>query len=73
MGGRKIQQEFELNDDHVAWLQEMTEKYGLFDEDKALRVVLDYVMEEAEQSTVFENIRCNHCGDTSNQIGRAHV
>lgn len=67
MGGRKIQQEFELNDDHVAWLQEMTEKYGLFDEDKALRVVLDYVMEEAEQSTVFENIRCNHCGDTSNQ------
>jgi len=67
MGGRKTQQEFELNDDHVAWLQEMTEKYGLFDEDKALRVVLDYVREEAEQSTVFENIRCNHCGDTSNQ------
>ncbi len=67
MGGRKTQQEFELNDDHVAWLQEMTEKYGLFDEDKALRVVLDYVMEEAEQSAVFENIRCNHCGDTSNQ------
>ena len=67
MGGRKTQQESELNDDHVAWLQEMTEKYGLFDEDKALRVVLDYVMEEAEQSTVFENIRCNHCGDTSNQ------
>ena len=67
MGGRKTQQEFELNDDHVAWLQEMTEKYGLFDEDKALRVVLDYVMEEAEQATVFENIRCNHCGDTSNQ------
>ena len=67
MGGRKTQQELELNDDHVAWLQEMTEKYGLFDEDKALRVVLDYVMEEAEQSTVFENIRCNRCGDTSNQ------
>ena len=67
MGGRKTQQKFELNDDHVAWLQEMTEKYGLFDEDKALRVVLYYVMEEAEQSTVFENIRCNHCGDTSNQ------
>ena len=67
MGGRKTQQEFELNDDHVAWLQKMTEKYGLFDEDKALRVVLDYVMEETEQSTVFENLRCNHCGDTSNQ------
>ena len=67
MALRKTQQMFELNDDHVAWLQEMTEKYGLFDEDKALRVVLDYVMEEAEQSTVFENIRCNHCGDTSNQ------
>ena len=67
MGGRKTQQEFELNDDHVTWLQEMTEKYGLFDEGKALRVVLDYVMEEAEQATVFENIRCSHCGDTSNQ------
>ena len=36
MGGRKTQQEFELNDDHVAWLQKMTEKYGLFDEDDKL-------------------------------------
>lgn len=52
MGGRKTQQEFDSNDDHVAWLQEMTEKCGLFDEDKALQVVLDYVMEETEQSTV---------------------
>ena len=67
MGGIKTEQKFELNDDHVEWLKEMSEKYALFDKDKALRIVLDYVMDEADQATVFENIRCNHCDDTTNQ------
>jgi len=67
MGGVKTEYTFELKVGQVEWLHEMSEKYALFDEDKALRVVLDYVMEEADQSGVFENIRCNHCGDTANQ------
>jgi hypothetical protein len=61
MGGIKVEHTFELNDDHVDWLKEMTEKYALEDEGKALRIVLDYVNEEADQTTVFEEIRCNHC------------
>jgi len=61
MGGIKTKYSFDLNDDHVAWLKEMTEKYALEDEGKALRIVLDYVQEEADLDTVFEEIRCNHC------------
>lgn len=61
MGGIKVEQTFELNDDHIAWLKEMTEKFSIADEAKALRIVLDYVMEEAAQETVFEEVRCNHC------------
>ncbi len=67
MGGIKVEHTFELNDDHVEWLQEMAAKYALDDEGKALRIVLDYMKEEADQSTVFEEIRCNHCGNVSNQ------
>lgn len=61
MGGIKVEQTFELNDDHIAWLKAMTEKFSIDDEAKALRIVLDYVMDEAEPETVFEEIRCNHC------------
>jgi len=61
MGGIKSEHSFELNDDHVEWLKEMTEKFSLEDVGKALRIVLDYVMEGADQETVFEVIRCNHC------------
>ena len=67
MGGIKVEQTFELNDDHIDWLKEMTKKFSLDDEGKALRIVLDYIKEEADLSTVFEEIRCNHCGNVSNQ------
>ena len=43
------------------------EKYGLFDRGKALRIALDYVMEEADQTTVFEEVRCNRCANVPNQ------
>jgi len=61
MGGIKTEYSFELNQDHMTWLKEMCEKYTLEDEGKALRIVLDYVQEEAELDCVFEEIRCNHC------------
>ena len=62
MGGFKEAQTYELNDDHAEWLKEMAEKYMLDDESKALRIVLDYVMQEADHDTVFEEMRCIHCG-----------
>lgn len=67
MGGIKTEYKFELNEDQVNWLQEMKEKYALFDEDKALRIVLDYVRDEADHTAIFSEIRCNHCGDVTNQ------
>jgi hypothetical protein len=45
----------------------MTEEYGLPDTDKALRIVLDYIVDEVEPSVIFEEVRCNHCNDSSNQ------
>ena len=62
MGGFKEAYTYELNDDHAAWLKEMAEDYGLEDEGKALRIVLDYVMQEADRDVIFEDIRCHHCG-----------
>ena len=62
MGGIKETYSFELNSDHFEWLKEMTDKYALDDEGKALRIVLDFVKDEADLDTVFEEIRCNHCG-----------
>ena len=67
MGGIKFSHALELNANHLDWLRAMTDEYALPDADKALRIVLDYVMDEADPSTVFEEIRCNHCQDTSNQ------
>ena len=61
MGGIKKKYSFELNDDQVTWLQEMVESHSLEDEGKALRVVLDYIKEEANLDDVFKKIRCNHC------------
>ena len=61
MGGIKTKFSFDLNSDQIEWLNEMTEKYAIDDKDKALRIVLDYVQEESDLGTVFEEIRCNHC------------
>ena len=61
MGGIKVEHAYELNDDHPTWLKEMADKYDLEDENKALRIILDYVMHEADHDEVFEEIRCNHC------------
>jgi len=67
MGGLKTEHTFELNDDHLTWLRAMTEEYALSDEGKAVRIILDYVMEGSDSEDIFTEVRCNHCNDTSNQ------
>lgn len=67
MGGRKTELTLDLNNDHLQWLKSMQQTYGLFDTAKAVRVVLDYVMEEADPATIFEEVRCNHCRNVGNQ------
>jgi len=52
-----------LEEDQLNWLADIVEKFELPDESKALRILLDYVMEEADKEEIFdiENMRCRHC------------
>jgi len=53
----------EIAVDHLDWLANIVEKFELPDESKALRILLDYVIEEADEEDIFdiENMRCRHC------------
>jgi len=53
----------ELQEDQLNWLADIVEKFELPDESKALRILLDYAIEEAEAEEIFdiENMRCRHC------------
>lgn len=67
MGGVKVSRQFDLNENHLAWLDAMAEKYGLFDAHKALRVVIDFAMDGQDEEVVFTEVRCNHCQNTVSQ------
>lgn len=62
MGGIKTKYSFDLNADQMSWLQEMTKKYGISDEGKAVRIILEYIRDEVDLDAVFDEVRCNHCG-----------
>lgn len=63
MAGEKNTEEFEINEDQLDWLEDMATKYELTDRDKALRIVLDHAMQEADEEPLFTKIRCHHCDD----------
>ncbi|MDX1514378.1 MAG: hypothetical protein R3174_11625 [Gammaproteobacteria bacterium] len=62
MAGKKIERAFALNQDHLSWLDEMTDKYALADPQKALRIVLDFCIEEGDKDHIFKTVRCRRCG-----------
>ena len=56
--------QIEVEADQAAYLEEMAQKYGLADQSKALRVLLDYAIQDADDDTIFDmstNMRCRHC------------
>jgi hypothetical protein len=63
MPKNKVSLDVTLESDQHEWLSQMASKYGLFDESKALRVLLDFAMQDANEQDIFssENIRCRHC------------
>ena len=61
MAGEKIDVTFTINPDMEEMLKEAAEKYELQDASKALRVVLDYVIQDADWEEVFTRIRCKRC------------
>jgi len=62
MNKAKTLANFEIESDQLAWLQDMAATYGLKDAGKALRVVLDHAMMDADEEKIFMSIRCRRCG-----------
>ncbi len=64
MQSDKVSQEFEIEREQLEWLGEIAKAYGLDDEDKALRVLLDFAIEDGNRDFIFssDNTRCRFCG-----------
>ncbi len=58
----KMTVSFEIEADQQAWLENKAKDHDLPDASKALRVLLDYAMEETEDNDVFGKVRCLRCG-----------
>ena len=59
----KVELTLSLESDHLDWLSEIIQDYDLRDESKAIRILLDYAIEDADKDEVFspDNMRCKHC------------
>lgn len=59
-----IEHEFEVESSHREWLDKIAEEYNFMDESKALRVLLDYAIQDGDKELIFAdtNMRCLHCG-----------
>lgn len=62
MQKHKVVEKLEIESDQLEWLREMAGQYGLPDVSKALRVVLDHAMMDADEETIFLERRCRRCG-----------
>ena len=60
----KVSQAFEIEQEQLDWLGQMAEQYGLPDEAKSLRVLLDFAIQDADNDLIFapQNARCRFCG-----------
>ena len=60
----KISISVEVEDEQADWLTENSVEYGLSDQSKALRVLLDYAIQDADAELIFsdDNSRCRFCG-----------
>ncbi len=62
MQKHKVIESLEIEADQLEWLKEMAESHQLADASKALRVVLDHAMMDADEDDIFASIRCRRCG-----------
>ena len=60
--GKKTTMEVELHQDTVEMLEYAKETYGFRSTSKALGVILDYMVADANWEEVFMNQRCLRCG-----------
>ncbi len=52
---------FELYEDQKEWLTKMQEEFSLPDENKTLRVLIEFARAEADPDVIFNDIRCAKC------------
>ena len=57
----KVNESFEIYEDHASWIGEMVEKFDLEERGKAIRVLLDYAASDGNLDEIFANFRCRHC------------
>lgn len=50
--------------DQAEWLTQQAVEFGLPDDSKALRILIDFAIQEIDAKAIFssENERCRHCG-----------
>lgn len=51
----------ELKQKHLDYLDAMVEKYALPDRSKALRVLITFAMQDADEKLIYQQIRCADC------------
>ncbi len=61
MAGEKVDLTFTINTDMEEMLKNAAQKYELPDISKALRVILDYVIEDGNWDEIFGKVRCSRC------------
>ena len=64
MAGIKVKIDWDVRDYHINFLKDMSEKYGIKDEAKAMRVLIDYALQDGDLDLIFDkkNMRCIACG-----------
>jgi hypothetical protein len=64
MAGTKVKVDWEVRDYHINFLKDMAEKYGIKDEAKAMRVLIDFALQDGDLEKIFDkkNMRCIACG-----------
>ena len=65
MAGIKKEELFSIQEDMIGMLDYLADKYKLADRSKALRVILDYVVEDGDIEEIFTVQRCLRCGGRS--------
>ena len=57
----KTEQTYEINEDQRDWLEDMARRHDLPSASKALRVLIDFAIQDCESKEIFEEVRCRHC------------
>ena len=62
MAGTKEVYEVELNPDQIAFIRSAKEMYGILDESKVIRIMVDYLLSNSGiHEEVFTQTRCLRC------------